>query len=41
MLFGNKIRVYAWVEGQDNDCSNNVSVSDIMYNIQISKDAEM
>lgn len=37
----NKIRVYAWVEGQDSDCSNNVSVSDIMYNIQISKDAEM
>lgn len=37
----NKIRVYAWIEGQDSDCSNNVSVSDIMYNIQISKDAEM
>ena len=37
----NKIRVYAWVEGQDSDCSNNVSVNDIMYNIQISKDAEM
>lgn len=37
----NKIRVYAWIEGQDSDCANNVSVSDIMYNIQISKDANM
>ena len=37
----NKIRVYAWIEGQDSDCANNVSISDIMYNIQISKDADM
>ena len=36
----NKIRIYAWIEGQDNDCTNNISTSDIIYNIQITKDAE-
>lgn len=36
----NKIRIYAWVEGQDSDCSSNITISDIMYNIKISKDAE-
>lgn len=37
----NKIRIYAWVEGQDSDCTSNISVEDIMYNIQISKDVQM
>ena len=35
----NKIRIYAWIEGQDKDCYNNITASDIMYNIQISKEA--
>lgn len=35
----NKIRIYAWIEGQDSDCYNNITASDIMYNIQISKEA--
>ena len=34
----NKIRIYAWIEGQDKDCYNNITASDIMYNIQISKE---
>jgi hypothetical protein len=35
----NKIRIYAWIEGQDDDYSCNISTSDIIYNIKISKDA--
>ena len=35
----NKIRIYGWVEGQDYDCENNASGSNIVYNIQISKNA--
>ena len=33
----NKIRIYAWLEGQDSDCSLNMSASDIIYNIKITK----
>lgn len=36
----NKIRIYAWLEGQDNDCSLNMSASDIIYNIKITKYVE-
>jgi hypothetical protein len=36
----NKIRIYAWLEGKDSDCSLNMSVSDIMYNIKITKYVE-
>ncbi|MDD2376716.1 MAG: hypothetical protein PHD15_04880 [Clostridia bacterium] len=32
-----KVRVYAWIEGQDVDCENNASGSDITFNIKISK----
>ncbi|MDD2377416.1 MAG: hypothetical protein PHD10_01965 [Bacilli bacterium] len=32
-----KVRVYAWVEGQDYDCENNASGSNIMFNIGLSK----
>lgn len=32
-----KIRVYMWIEGQDVDCENNASGSDIVFNIQISR----
>jgi len=32
-----KIRVYAWVEGQDVDCENNASGKDITFNIKLSK----
>ena len=35
----NKVRIYGWVEGQDYDCENNASGSNITYNIQISKNA--
>ena len=31
-----KVRVYMWVEGQDVDCENNASGSDISFNIQLS-----
>ncbi len=31
-----KIRVYMWVEGQDVDCENNASGTDISYNVQLS-----
>lgn len=36
-----KIRVYMWIEGQDIDCENNASGTDISYTLQfsISKDA--
>lgn len=36
----NKIRIYAWLEGQDGDCSLNMSTSDIIYNIKITKNVE-
>lgn len=32
-----KVRIYAWIEGQDVDCENNASGSDISFNIQLSK----
>jgi len=32
-----KVRVYAWIEGQDVDCENNASGSDITFNIKLSK----
>ena len=35
-----KIRVYLWVEGQDVDCENNASGSDITYNIVLSQNSE-
>lgn len=31
-----KVRVYMWVEGQDVDCENNASGSDLSFNIQFS-----
>ena len=31
-----KIRVYMWIEGQDVDCENNASGSDISFNVQFS-----
>jgi len=30
-----KIRVYMWIEGQDVDCENNASGSNIVYNLQL------
>lgn len=35
----NKVRIYGWVEGQDFDCENNASGSNITFNVQISKNA--
>ena len=35
----NKVRIYGWVEGQDYDCENNASGTNIKFNIQISKNA--
>ena len=35
-----KYRVYLWVEGQDVDCENSASGSDITYNIQLSLNSE-
>lgn len=35
-----KIRVYLWVEGQDVDCENNASGSEITYNIVLSQNSE-
>lgn len=32
-----KVRVYAWIEGQDVDCENNASGSNILFNIQLSR----
>lgn len=29
-----KVRVYMWIEGQDLDCENNASGSDVQYNLQ-------
>jgi len=31
-----KVRVYMWIEGQDVDCENNASGTDISYNVQFS-----
>ena len=31
-----KVRVYMWIEGQDIDCENNASGTDITYNIELS-----
>ena len=31
-----KIRVYMWIEGQDVDCENNASGSDVSFNVQFS-----
>ena len=31
-----KVRIYLWVEGQDVDCENNASGSDLVYNLQFS-----
>ena len=31
-----KVRIYMWVEGQDIDCENNASGTDITYNIELS-----
>ena len=35
-----KIRVYMWVEGQDVDCENQASGSDISFNLQFAVDGE-
>jgi len=35
-----KYRVYMWVEGQDYDCENNASGTDIQFNMQFSLDQE-
>ena len=32
-----KVRIYMWVEGQDVDCENNASGTDISFNVQITK----
>ena len=34
-----KVRVYMWIEGQDVDCENNASGSDISFNVQFSSNA--
>lgn len=34
-----KVRIYMWVEGQDVDCENSASGTDISYNLQFTKDA--
>ena len=35
----NKIRVYAWIEGQDYDCENNASGTKVIFKFQIAKAA--
>ena len=37
-----KVRVYMWVEGQDIDCENTASGTDISFNLQleVAKDEE-
>ena len=35
-----KVRVYMWVEGQDVDCENTASGSNISFNVQFSLDSE-
>ena len=34
-----KIRVYMWIEGQDIDCENNATGSDISYTVQLSTES--
>ena len=34
-----KVRIYAWVEGQDIDCENNASGSDISFTLKFSKNS--
>ena len=36
-----KVRIYMWVEGQDVDCENNASGSDISFNVQLSLNDEL
>lgn len=33
----NKVRVYAWIEGQDYDCENNASGTKVIFRFQIAK----
>ena len=33
-----KVRVYMWIEGQDVDCENTASGTDISYNLQFTID---
>ncbi len=35
-----KVRVYMWIEGQDVDCENNASGTDISYNVQFTVASE-
>lgn len=35
-----KVRIYMWIEGQDVDCENNASGTDISFNVQITKATE-
>lgn len=35
-----KVRVYMWIEGQDVDCENNVTGTDITYKITLSKNGD-
>ena len=35
-----KVRIYMWIEGQDVDCENNVTGTDITYKITLSKDSD-
>ena len=35
-----KVRIYMWIEGQDVDCENNVTGTDITYKITLSKNAD-
>ena len=35
-----KVRIYMWVEGQDVDCENNASGSNISFNVQLSLNSE-
>jgi hypothetical protein len=34
-----KFRVYMWIEGQDIDCENNATGSDIVFNVQLSTES--
>ena len=34
-----KMRIYMWIEGQDIDCENNATGSDISYNLQFSTES--
>ena len=35
-----KIRVYMWIEGQDVDCENNASGTDISFNLQFTTETK-